>query len=164
VATPPPPPAPDFDALFIPDAHDKVGLIALQLAASQIHGVRLLGPSGWHHPGLLKAAGPQVEGAFFSSGFDPSHPSPLIQDFATRYQAAYGDAPTQLAAQGFDAANLVALQLLRGARTPADVRGGLVETELYPGVSGVTSIGADGDARKRPFLIEVRGGRMESLE
>jgi ABC-type branched-subunit amino acid transport system substrate-binding protein len=162
--TPPPAPLVDFDALFIPDAHDKVALIALQLAASQIRGVQLLGPSGWHHPDLLRIAGPAVDGAVFSSGFDPGNPAPVIQDFVGRYKAAFAADPTLFAAQGFDAANLVALQLARGAHTAADVHGGLVETKLYPGVSGVTSIGADGDARKRPFLIEVREGRLTSLE
>jgi hypothetical protein len=44
------------------------------------------------------------------------------------------------------------------------VRNGLVTTERYPGVSGVTSIGSDGDARKRPFLLEVHEGQMSSLE
>jgi ABC-type branched-subunit amino acid transport system substrate-binding protein len=162
--TPGPPPLLDFDAIFIPDAHDKVALIALQLAASQVHGVKLLGPSGWHHPDLLRVAGPAVDGAFFSSGFDPSHPSPLIQDFVARYRAAYGSEPTPFAAQGFDAANLVGLQLVNGAQSPTDVRNGLVTTDRHPGVSGVTSIGSDGDARKRPFLLEVSGGQMKSLE
>ena len=163
--TPGPPPMLDFDAIFIPDAADKVGLIALQLAAAQVNGVTLLGPSGWHNPELLRTAGPRVDGAFFSSGFDPSHPSPLVQDFVARYRAAYGGRePTAFAAQGFDAANLVGLQLLHGAHSPMDVRNGLVATENYPGVSGVTSIGGDGDARKRPFLLEVRGGQMVSLE
>ena len=154
----------DFDALFIPDAHDKVALIALQLAASQVTGVRLLGPSGWHHPDLLRVAGTAVDGAFFSSGFDPTHPSSLIREFVDHYQDQYGSAPTPFAAQGFDAANLVGLQLARGAQSAADVRNGLVSTQLYPGVSGVTTIEASGDARKRPFLIEVRGGQLASLE
>lgn len=162
--TPAPAPTLDFDALFIPDAHDKVGLIALQLAADQIQGVRLFGPSGWHHPDLLRVAGPLVDGAFFSSGFDPGNPSSLIQEFVARYQGAYGSAPTQLSAQGFDAATLVGRELANGAQTPAEVRSGLVATQLYPGVSGVTSIGADGDARKRPFLLEVREGAMRSIE
>jgi ABC-type branched-subunit amino acid transport system substrate-binding protein len=162
--TPAPPPLLDFDAIFIPDAADKVGPIALQLAAAQVHGVKLLGPSGWHNPELLRTAGTRVDGAFFSSGFDPSHPSPLIQDFVARYRSAYGRDPTQFAAQGYDAANLVGLQLLDGAHSALDVRNGLVATERYPGVSGVTSIGADGDARKRPFLLEVRDGQMVSLE
>lgn len=162
--TPAPPPLVDFDALFIPDAHDKVALIALQLASSQIHGVQLLGPSGWHHPDLLRVAGPAVEGAVFSSVFDPNNPAGVVQDFVARYQGAYATAPTSFAAQGFDAVNLIALQMRRGAQAPGDVRAGLATTELYPGVSGVTSIAADGDARKRPFLIEIRGGETISLE
>jgi ABC-type branched-subunit amino acid transport system substrate-binding protein len=161
--TPPPPPLVDFDALFIPDAHDKVALIALQLAASQIR-VQLLGPSGWANPDLVRIAGPAVDGAVFSSGFDPGNPAPVVQDFVSRYQAAFATAPTLFAAQGFDAANLVALQLAHGAQSAGQVHDGLVGTELYPGVSGVTSIGADGDARKRPFLIEIREGHPTSLE
>ncbi|RIL06307.1 MAG: hypothetical protein DCC71_07215 [Proteobacteria bacterium] len=164
IATPPPPPLVDFDALFIPDAHDKVAPIALQLVASQVSGVRLLGPSGWHHPDLLRIAGTAVDGAFFTSGFDPTHPSSLIREFVDQYQAAYGAAPSPFAAQGFDAANLVGVQLARGAQTAGDVRSGLVATQLYPGVSGVTTIDATGDARKRPFLIEIRAGQMASLE
>jgi ABC-type branched-subunit amino acid transport system substrate-binding protein len=162
--TPAPPPLVDFDALFIPDAHDKVALIALQLDAKQVRGVQLLGPSGWHHADLLRVAGPTVDGAVFSSAFDPGNPAPVVQDFVARYQAAYAAAPTSFAAQGFDGAVLVALQLMRGAQTAADVRSGLIATELHPGVSGVTSIGADGDARKRPFLIEIRGGQTVSIE
>ena len=95
---------------------------------------------------------------------NPTTSSTAIKRIVTSYASAFGTAPTPFAAQGFDAANLVGLQLVRGAQTPAEVRAGLLTTELYPGVSGVTSIGADGDARKRPFLIEVREGHMASLE
>ena len=113
---------------------------------------------------MLRTAGPTVDGAFFSSGFDPEPSVAAVQDFVARYREAYRREPTPFAAQGYDAANLVGLQLLNGAHSALDVRNGLVATHQYPGVSGVTSIGADGDARKRPFLLEVRGGRMVSLE
>jgi ABC-type branched-subunit amino acid transport system substrate-binding protein len=158
------PPIVDFQALFVPDAPDKIALIAPQLALAEVDGVTLFGPSAWHHPDLVRAVGPRLEGAFFTSAFDPENPAPFVREFVRRYQAAYGDAPSAFAAQGFDAANLVALQLVRGAATPADVGKGLLGTALYPGVSGATSFESDGNARKRPFLIEVRGGALHSLE
>ena len=44
--------------------------------------------------------------------------------------------------------------------TARDVRDGLRKIASFPGVSGVTSIGADGNARKRPFLLGVEHGRV----
>ena len=158
------PPIVDFQALFIPDAPDKIALIAPQLAVAEVGGVTLFGPSAWHNPNLVRAVGPRLEGAFFTSAFDPDSPTPFVREFVSRYRAAFGDTPSAFAAQGFDAANLVALQLVRGATTPADLRKGLLATARYPGVSGATSFDPDGNARKRPFLIEVRAGGLVSLE
>ena len=151
------PPRVDFEALFLPDAHDKVGLIVPQLAFHRIQGVRLFGPSGWHHPELLTLAGRHVSGAFFSSGFAPTYPSPLVRGFAQRYRAIFGENATVFAAQAYDAANLVQLQLWRGAETPDAVRRGLLATELYAGVSGSLAIESDGNALRRPFVFEVHG-------
>ena len=158
------PPIVDFQALFIPDAPDKIALITPQLAVAEVTGVTLFGPSAWHNPNLVRAVGPRLEGAFFTSAFDPDNPTPFVHEFVGRYRAAYGDTPSAFAAQGFDAANLVAIQLVRGAATQADLRKGLLATTLYPGVSGATSFDPDGNARKRPFLIEVRAGGLVSLE
>jgi branched-chain amino acid transport system substrate-binding protein len=154
----------DFDALFLPDAHDKIVLIAHALSSDGISGLQLLGPSGWYDPALARRAGPMVNGAFFSSPFDPGNPSPLVQEFVRRYEDAYGREPSPFAAQGFDAANLVGLQVVAGATTPGAVRDGLLGTDRYPGVSGVTSIDRDGGARKRPFLLQVRDGQTVSVE
>ena len=57
------------------------------------------------------------------------------------------------AAQGFDAANLVALQLARGAADRDAVRRSLLEMQVYPGVSGPTTFEPDGNARKRVLRI-----------
>lgn len=158
------PPIIDFEALFIPDAHDKVGLIVPQLAFHEISGVRLFGPSGWHHPDLLEIAGRHVEGAFFSSGFDPSYPSPLVSEFGSRFAQSFGAPANLFAAQGFDAANLIQLQMLRGARTPELVREQLLATGVFPGVSGTMAPEPDGNLRRRPFLVGVQRGATVSLE
>jgi hypothetical protein len=40
------------------------------------------------------------------------------------------------------------------------VRDGILATHGYPGVAGVLSIGADGNAQKRPFLLGVEDGEV----
>jgi len=158
------PPIVDFDALFVPDAPDMVGVIAPQLAMQGVEGVVLFGPSAWQHAALLREGGTRLEGAFFTASFDPANPAPLVQEFSRRYASAFGEDPGVFAAQGFDAANLVALQLARGAADREAVRRGLLEMKVYPGVSGPTVFEPDGNARKRPFLIGVERGALVSLE
>jgi len=63
----------------------------------------------------------------------------------------------------YDAANLVMLQLARGRSTRTDVRDGLLDVRGYPGVSGVLSMGPDGNAHKRPFLLGVVDGRIQQI-
>lgn len=163
-AADPLPPIVDFEALFVPDAPDMVRVLAPQLALQGVDGVVLFGPSAWHHPELLRAGGPRLEGAFFTASFDPANPAPLVQEFARRYDDAFSEQPTVFAAQGFDAANLVALQLAGGAGDREAVRRGLLDLQVYPGVSGSTVFEPDGNARKRPFVLGIQSGQMVSLE
>jgi hypothetical protein len=40
------------------------------------------------------------------------------------------------------------------------VRDGVVSTEAYPGVSGVITMRADGNAHKRPYLLGIEKGHV----
>jgi branched-chain amino acid transport system substrate-binding protein len=158
------PPQVDFDALFIPDSHEKVVLIAPQLAFHEVDEVQLLGSSGWNHPELLEIAREHVKGAVISTPFDPASRFPFVADFVARYLAAYGSDPDVLAAESFDAVNLVKVQLAAGLKTRAEVRQGILATEGYPGVSGVTAFTATGGAHKRPFLLGVERRAIVPLD
>jgi len=158
------PPIVDFDALFIADGHENAELIAPQLAFHQVGPVRLLGPSGWNHPDLLAIGGRHVEGAVFAESFFAESRFPFVSVFSERHRATFAQEPDVLAAQAFDAANLVLVQLARGLTSRSEVREGLLSVRAYPGVSGVTSVLPDGNARKRPFLLGVRGGHIVSLD
>jgi ABC-type branched-subunit amino acid transport system substrate-binding protein len=158
------PPVVDFDALFVPDAPDLLAGLAQQLASEGVEGVVLFGPSAWYHADMLRRGGTRMEGTFFTSSFDPSHPAPMVQEFVSRYESSFGEDASVFAAQGFDAANLVTLQLARGAHDRVAVRDSLLSMGLYPGVSGPMAFESDGNARKRPFLVGIRSGQLVSIE
>lgn len=158
------PPQVDYDALFIPESHDKVVLIAPQLAFHEATPAILLGPNGWHDPDLLKIAGKHVEGALYTVYFNAESELPLVREFTTRFDAAYARVPDVLAAQAYDAANLVLVQLARGRDSREDVREGVLGVASYPGVTGTLSMSADGNARKRPFLLRVEHGRLVAVD
>lgn len=158
------PPLVDFDALFIPDAHDKIVLIAPQLAFHAIDDVQLLGSSGWNHPELVEIARKHVAGSVIATPFDPTSRFLFVSDFVERYSNTFGTTPDVFAAQAFDAGNLILRQLASGSDTRSDLRAGVLETRGYPGASGVITLMPDGNARKRPFLLGVRGSRIVSLD
>ncbi len=158
------PPIVDFDALFIPESHEKVVLIAPQLAYHEALGARLLGPNGWYHPDLVPIARGHVEGAVFTALFFPDSPLPFVRAFTRNFESTYAAKPDVFAAQAYDAANLVLVQLARGLASREAVRDGMLSLQAYPGVTGVLSMRADGNARKRPFLLGIERGRIGPVD
>ncbi len=160
---PEPPPLP-FQALFIPDYADKVGLIAPQLPYYGLEGLPLFGINGWDSPELVHAAGPYVEGAVFVDGFFVHSPYPFVRDFVDRYFARYGEEPTILGAQGYDVAGIL-LGILDDPAVASrdDVRLGLQQLRNYPGVTGATSFDQEGEAEKVLFLLQVQNGNIVQI-
>jgi ABC-type branched-subunit amino acid transport system substrate-binding protein len=154
------PPIVDFDALFIPASHENVVLIAAQLAYHEVTGARLLGTEGWYDPKLVRLGGQPLEGALFASHYYPESSVPYVHAFREHFEAAFGGVPDAFAAQAYDAASLAIAQLAHGSDDRAGVRDGLRKTVSFPGISGVITIGADGNARKRPYLLGVEHGRI----
>ena len=154
------PPIVDFEALFIPESHEKVVLIAPQLAFHAATGAILLGTEAWNHPDLVSIARKHVEGAYFTASFYGDSSVAYVREFADRYLETFGAPADDFSATAYDAARLVLLQLARGSNSREDVRDRILEVKAFPGVSGVLSMQPDGNARKRPFLLSVRRGRI----
>jgi len=158
------PPYVDFDALFIPDAHPTAGLIAPHLAFHGVEGVRLLGPSTWNHPGLLRLGGRHVEGAVFPGAYSAAVSAPGVVAFAQRFEASFAAAPTSLAAESFDAANLVLSAAAGGADERASLLAAIAAEPRRVGVSGVLQLGPDGELARRPHLLGVTGGQVVCID
>lgn len=158
------PPIVDFDALFIPDSHERIGLLVPQLAYHEVVGVQLLGSSEWNDSSLLRVGRRHVRGAVIATPFHRESGFDAIRAFVGDYEASFGEPPAPLASDAFDAANLVLEQVARGREEREEVRDGVLRVRGYPGVSGVISIEPDGNARKRPFLLQVRGGRFVGID
>jgi branched-chain amino acid transport system substrate-binding protein len=160
-----PPPVPGgFDAVFVPDAHRAIGLIAPALAFSGIRGVRLLGTSAWNDPGLLTIGREHVEGAVFTGSVVPESESPMLAEFARRFRRGFGRVPDALSALGFDAAFLALRGVVTSGTSRDALRGGLRNAPPLQGVSGTTDFVTDGNAVRRPYLLGVEDGRIVDLE
>jgi len=158
-------PAVTFDALFIPDYADRIGLIAPQLAFYGIEDLPLLGINGWNSPELIRLAGNFVKNAVFVDGFFPASDYPFVREFVDLYLEKYGEEPSILEAQAFDVANI----LLDLAARPDILnreafRNALANLQNYPGVTGATSFDFVGEADKILFLLKVERGRIVQLD
>jgi ABC-type branched-subunit amino acid transport system substrate-binding protein len=158
------PPYVDFEALFIPDSAGNVGLIAPHLAFQAVLGVRLLGTSDWHDRRLLSLAGRHVDGAVFPSGFFAGSAQPELTEFQAAYQRAFGKTPSYLAAQAYDATQLLARALLAGADERSEVDARMRSPSLHAGASGVIAIDETGRVSKRPHLVGVERGSFMSVD
>lgn len=167
----PPPPGPgkpappatplSFEALFIPDYADRVALIAPQLAYYGIEHVQLLGINSWNTPDLIRQGGRFVEGAVFVDGFYRYSLSPAVQEFVDRYFEKYGEEPSILEAQGYDAAAILLSILDRpDIRTRQELRLALAQMRNYPGATGTITFTPDGDTENVLFLLQVQNGSI----
>lgn len=157
-------PSTTFDALFIPDYADKVGLIAPQLAFYGIEGLPLLGINGWNSPDLLRLAGRFVDGAVFVDGFFLDSPYPFVKEFIDLFVEAYGEGPSILEAQAFDSANILFSQLDKaGVKSRGSLRDAIANLQNYPGVTGATSFDFTGEADKVLFQLQIHDGKIVQI-
>lgn len=155
---------PPFQALFIPDYADKISMIAPQLLFYGIEAVQLLGINGWNSPDLIRTTGRYLQGAVFVDGFYLGSADPIIQQFVAGYVSRYGEEPSILEAQGFDVLNILLLLLDDPTiQSRSQLQEALLQLREYPGASGKTTIEAEGEARKKLFLLQVDKSKLVEI-
>jgi ABC-type branched-subunit amino acid transport system substrate-binding protein len=156
--------AADFEAIFIPDGYERVGLIAPQLAYHDLTDIRLLGTNLWNSPKLLEMAAPYLEGAVFVDGFFPDSQRPLTRRFVKTYQEAFGEMPGYPEAQGYDATRLIMAALEQpGVTTRYHLREALFALRDLPGVEGTATMTPAREVERQSFLITVQKRRLVEI-
>lgn len=147
------------EVLFVPGYYNDVALIAKQAEALELE-VKLLGGDGWESSNLMKNAGGALEGAVFGTHFHPGH-SDLAKEFDKDYREEYEEAPSSLAALGFDAVMLLQAALMKCA----DFRGATIAKALndLKGFDVVTgkAVQFDGNRNARKPLVMVKVGKED---
>ncbi len=153
-----------YDAVFIPDSHWAVGSLLQMMALSGDRKIRLMGISRWNDPGLVERGGEYVEGAVFVASFFKDAPDPVVSSFVSRFTQAYGVEPTLLEALGYDTMRMITNAVTeRSAFRRGTMRDALTSTQDFAGVAGRTTIDSSRDAKRRMWVLTVRGGRIEAV-
>jgi ABC-type branched-subunit amino acid transport system substrate-binding protein len=159
-----PAPIVDFDALFIPDSAAKAAMIVPQLAYHDVTGIVLLGTNLWHSQQLIEMAGQYMQGALVADGYFMESTSGPVIDFTASFEKAYGNPPGFISAVAYDTASIL-FDIIghSSSRFRSGIRDELLTVQNYPAVTGPTSFDRDGEARKRLYLIQIKGSRFQEL-
>ena len=135
-----------YDAIFIPGVYDKVGLIIPQLAFYNIENIAILGANGWNSPELIKMGGKFLKSIYFVDGFYSGSHQVKVKKFVQQFQNNYGELPSNLSAQAYDAAGIIFQAIISGGDNRLKLKNNLLKVKNYLGVTGKTDIMESGDS------------------
>ena len=160
-----PEPIIDFDAVFIPDAPTKSGLIIPQLAYYDVQDTYLFGTNLWHSDSLIEMSRQYAQGAVLTDGFFAQSDSANVKDFVKDFRKTYGEDPGFIEAVAYDTAMILFEMVSRPEiRYRSALKRGLLQLNNYEGVTGLTAFDSSGDVRKKLFLLQIKGRGFVELE
>jgi len=155
----------DFNAVFIPDAPSKAGLIIPQLAFHDVDDVYLLGTNLWHTDNLIEMSRQYVQNAVITEGFSPKSDSDRVRQFVHIYENTFSEKPEYIEAVSYDSARLLFHILSRpGIHFKDHVKDEMLNVVDYPGVTGTTHFDYSGDVMKKPYLLRIKGNRFMPIQ
>lgn len=158
------PVAVDFEALFIPDSHARVKLIASQLDFYHVKGFQLLGTSLWNSPDLLKGDASYLENAVFTDSYFKDSYNLETSNFVFDFSKAYEREPGNIEALAYDTAGMIFRVIGdNDIKTISDFTAGLMKMGSYRGATGNTYFDKNRVSRKTSFLLEVRKGKLNQM-
>lgn len=145
------------EIIYAPIYYNAMVPIARQAKAVGVKGEMFVGGDGWDADVLLKDAGEEMEGAYFTNHYAPDVPWPLAKEFLTKYQERFKHPPTSVAAQAYDAARLLADAIGRAKTdTPDGIREAIAATKNFAGATGNITINAERNADKAVVIVKIR--------
>lgn len=155
----------DFDAIFIPDAPKKAGLIIPQLAFNDVKDTYLLGTNLWHSDSLIEMTRKYAQGAIMSDGFFPESSSEHVMDFVGTFHKTFNKKPEFIEAVAYDTAMILFQMVSRSdIRFRSVLKNELKKLTDFQGVTGLTSFGNDGDVQKKLHLLQIKGKSFVELK
>jgi branched-chain amino acid transport system substrate-binding protein len=147
----------ECSVLYLPDSPGTVARLLPLLAFHDITRLPILGSTLWlDDPDFLAGSSRYLQGAVIPAPLSALSQRPESQNFFDRFKRAYGRAPSQFAAYGYDAGLALIQALGQGADSREALRQALLRGEQTPGVTGPFSFDRDGEYRVEPLLLAIQ--------
>lgn len=167
----------NVDGLAIAAIYGEVASFAREM---QKQGLKLKGAdgSGIYASEFIVQGGKAVEGWIVASSFWPDNPDPKVQSFIKKFRAKAAAVtpknpePTWADGNTYDAIYILA-EVLKREKITGDmnvqtsrqrIKEGLQKVKDFPGVTGQTSIGPDGEGIKKTYVLIIKDGKFQRFE
>ncbi len=156
--------AANADALFVYLNEEESARLLIELR-KQGYDKPVVGETTLLNQKVIELAGPAANGVRGHVGLTADAPVPAIQEFAKRYEAAYGAKPDHNAIKGYTAVYIVK-EITERTKSfdPKALAQGLrcatITPEQEPGVLMEITIDEKGDIDRESFLAEVVDGKQ----
>jgi branched-chain amino acid transport system substrate-binding protein len=178
------PPVIEFEALFIPDSHDRIALIAPAVVAEDIiverdprqlqqiekaldrkvQPITLLGTSAWNNAELPKKAGRTVENAVFPEVFFEGAGDEPTRKFVAAFKKHIGPRPERQHALLYDAVRFLREVLSREQpKTTADLLDAMHAIGAFSGVTGEISFQESNEAKRTLKILTIKNQGIRSV-
>ena len=154
---------PGLDAIFLPDDHKTVGLIASHLHYYDMN-VTLLGTNGWNAPDLLRYGERSVEDGVFVDMFSLNSPNTAMQAFVRDYRFRFQTDPSEFSALAYDTVRMVIHSIhQQGATSGPEVAMRLRELRQFPSLSGPADMTSSGTLNRPLLVMKVERGSFVQI-
>ena len=148
-----------YQAVLMPEQGTLLRALAplLPYYNVNINQVKLLGVSGWNNPRLVRE--PALRGGWFAAP-DPE----ITEGFATRYSAAFGQRPPQLASLSYDATLLAARLAQNPRKRDRFSKAAITNPNGYFGADGLFRLRATGEVERGLAILEIQPGGIKVID
>mgnify|MGYP000275837742 CR=1 FL=1 len=151
-------PVQDFDAIFIPDSTRAMGQMSAFLSFAGVRAVKLLGTNLWNNGDLVKRAGNFKDNLIF---VDSPRDGLLQSSFAKEFKQIYGEDPSIIEAQAYDAGLLLSEAIdNQGARSRKALADTLKTLENTKGSTGLLHMGSFRSVDRPMVSYTLMGGQI----
>ena len=114
----------------------------------------------------LNIAGAAAEGIIYWHGAtETSSPDPLSRTFQERYTKKYNEKPDTFSTQHYEGVRMIAEVFRKGARTPEEIRKGLLDLKDFPGIGGPLHFDPTTRRIQRPLVFKIiKDGKFQLLD
>jgi branched-chain amino acid transport system substrate-binding protein len=148
-----------LDVILIDGYYNDAGTAVSQMARAGLSGVTIIASEGIDQSGYMTLGGAATEGTYIFTDYSPDNILPANARFVKAYVAAYGVAPNEQAAYGYEIPFIFEKAIEAGATKQTAAK--TVKSMTFTGPTGTTRFDADGDVvGKYGAVTVVRNGKM----
>ena len=153
------------DVLFVPDYYSVIALVAQQAQSAGVKAT-MLGADGWDSVLGVVTDSTLLEGAYYCSGYSTEDTREEVQTFVANFKAKFGADPDMFAAQGYDAAMIMAAAIEKAEASGAkagsdDYRQAIIDAMKATDmdcVTGHVTFNEYNNPEKTAAIINIMGG------